>query len=513
MGRAQSKTEIVRGSFALSAFWIVDQLIEQGVEQFCISPGSRSTPLALAVAEHPKAKAIVHFDERGIGFYALGYAKASGKPAAVIVTSGTAVGNLMPSVMEAHHSFTPMILLTADRPIELRDCSANQTTDQTKFFHQFVRWQTDLPPSGSETYFRSTTAQAVFWAMQNFPGPVQINCAFKEPFYPPKIEPSFGTPISHYFSRMVPPLEALHSNASRGIIVIGRIPCDPRPILKLAARLKWPVFADLLSQARCFPTVEQIKGYDAILKSECPLKPDLILHFGERVLSKTILNWNQSSPWTHISPYPVLQDPERRVSVRVQCDIELFSDRFQAKTNPSWLQEWKRRETMLPSHPLTVPKGWAVFLGNSMPIRDAENYLYPDDCAGFFCNRGLSGIDGNIATAAGLAEGLQKPLIALIGDQTCLHDLNSIPLLKQSRFPIHLIVENNFGGQIFTRLPISKSPHFDRFWTASHNWGFEGIAKMFGLSYVQSETIPDTFPENSSLIEWISAEQLLQSEL
>ncbi|MBI3508682.1 MAG: 2-succinyl-5-enolpyruvyl-6-hydroxy-3-cyclohexene-1-carboxylic-acid synthase [Chlamydiia bacterium] len=490
----------------MSAFWIVDQLIQQGVDQFCISPGSRSTPLALAVAEHPKAKSVVHFDERGIGFYALGYGMGAKKAAAVIVTSGTAVGNLMPSVMEANHSFIPMIVLSADRPSELRDCSANQASDQVKLFGHQVRWQCDLPAHGSETYFRTQIAQATFYAAQNPPGPVQINCQFQEPFYPLQAEKRFGKRIEHHFPRLCPPIESLRVNARRGLVVIGRLNQDPRPILEMAERLRWPVFADILSQARLYPTQEQIVGFDAVLKRGCALEPDMILYFGERLVSKSFYSWHPHIPITHVSPYPVLQDPARRVRTRIQCDLELFCQQFHAgQHDEKWLSEWQKLSMAKEEHPLKIPRDSAVFLGNSMPIRDADRGLYPEGAMGFYCNRGLSGIDGNIATAAGLAEGLQKPVVAWIGDQACLHDLNSLPLLKKGSFPVQLVVENNYGGQIFTRFPVSQSPHFEKFWLASHQWGFAGIAQMFDLPFIKSETLPEERLEVSSMIEWTPA--------
>jgi 2-succinyl-5-enolpyruvyl-6-hydroxy-3-cyclohexene-1-carboxylate synthase len=162
------------------ASWIIDQLVAQGIDQFCIAPGSRSSPLVLAAAEHSQTKTMVHFDERGLGFYALGYGKGIKKPAAVIVTSGTAVGNLLPSIMEAHHSSTPLLLLTADRPIELRFCGSNQTCDQVKIFSSFLRWEIDLPVEQEESSLRSFIAQGVFHTLANPPGPVQINCQFRE---------------------------------------------------------------------------------------------------------------------------------------------------------------------------------------------------------------------------------------------------------------------------------------------------------------------------------------------
>lgn len=162
------------------AHHLIDQLHQLGVTHFCLAPGSRSTPLVQAASKFVKPR--VHFDERGLGFYALGVVKASRKPCALIVTSGTAVGNLLPAIMEAHHSCTPLLLLTADRPIELRDCGANQATDQVKIFQPFVRWQCDLSDTNEATV-RSIAGQAWFYSMQNPPGPVQINCQFREPLY------------------------------------------------------------------------------------------------------------------------------------------------------------------------------------------------------------------------------------------------------------------------------------------------------------------------------------------
>lgn len=250
------------------AFWIVDQLVQQGIEHFCLAPGSRSTPLALAAAEHPKAKIHVHFDERGVGFLATGL-----KNAAVIVTSGTAVGNLLPSVMEAHHTCTPMILLTADRPHELRDSGANQTTDQVKIFQSYVRWQTDIATSLDESYFRSIAAQGFFHSRQNPPGPVHINCPFREPLFNPD-SVSEGKPMHLAFPRLYATTTV---HASKGLIVVGRLPerDDIHSILELAKRIQWPVYADILSNARCTPTAEQIR--------EVSFQPDAVLHFGDRL--------------------------------------------------------------------------------------------------------------------------------------------------------------------------------------------------------------------------------------
>lgn len=456
--------------------WIIDQLINQGVSAFCIAPGSRNAPLSIAAADHPKAKTYVHFDERGLGFFALGLAQGSKKPVAVIVTSGTAVGNLLPSIMEAYHSHTPLIILTADRPFELLDCGANQATDQIKIFSSFVHFQAQFDFGCPEAAIRSKVAHGC-----TFQGPVHFNCPFREPMAQGK-KVALGTSIAlHRPSLSADPQTV---DVQKGLILIGKVD-NPLPILDLAKRLAWPVFADILSGARLTPTAEQIRHLD--------IEPEFVLHFGTRLTDKQTLSLN--CPWMHVSPHLELQDPAQRVVTRVQSDIKPFCSTFQAGTDPLWLPVWqqidqeKKRRELKELAPLTEahtlyhldPNGAAVFLGASMPIRLADCFLFPKNCRGFFSNRGLSGIDGNIATAAGLAEGLQCPVIAFIGDQACLHDLNSFALLQT--YPVQLIVSNNFGGGIFSHLPYHTSPHFERLFAAAHSWQFEGIAQMFNLSY------------------------------
>jgi 2-succinyl-5-enolpyruvyl-6-hydroxy-3-cyclohexene-1-carboxylate synthase len=477
------------------AFWVIDQLVLQGINHFCIAPGSRSTALAIAAAEHPRAKIHVHYDERGLGFFALGL-----KNAAVITSSGTAVGNLLPSVMEAHHTCTPMILLTADRPAELRDCSANQTTDQVKIFNSFVRSQSDFPNHLTEEAVRSITAQSFFLANQNPPGPVQVNCQFREPLYVPHPPLAFGKAVELSFPRLkTPPMKSL---CSKGLILVGKLPSssDVVRVLELAKRLQWPVCGDILSNARNFPSPEQIRYFDYFDKET----PEVVLHFGERMTSKKLLEWLQAikcPSYIHISPFPFLQDPARILTGRVQSHIPEFCDQFEAKTHKDWLESWqdkdrvveKKLEAAFSSHPhfteahavkeigRKLPPHFSVFLGNGMPIRDGDHFLFPKTCKGFYANRGVSGIDGNIATIAGLAE--HTPVLGIIGDQATLHDLNSLPLLKSAKRPVILVISNNFGGGIFSHLPISESPHFERLFANVHSFRFENGAKMFEIPY------------------------------
>ncbi len=488
--------------------WIIDQLVQQGVHHFCIAPGSRSTPIVSAAAIHKKAKLHVHYDERGLGFYALGLSKATRQPAAIIATSGTAVGNLLPSVMEAHHSSTPLIILTSDRPPELRDCSANQTTDQAKIFQPFVRWQVDLPTTLTEEYFRSVMAQAYFFACQNPPGPVHINCQFRDPLYKPDLTIQEGKPFPIHFPRLR--VERLKTDHSKGLILIGRLPHydDVLAILELAERLQWPVCADILSNARCYPTVEQIKYFDWIEKP----KPDFVLHFGERMTSKRILEWLQKikPEYIHVSPWPALQDPARILTGRVQADIPEFCQLFEGNTDPEWLDQWVDQEPAFEEkgnftevHAMKaiseiLPPDFAIFMGNGMPIRDGDHFLFPKECLGFFGNRGLSGIDGNIGTIAGLAE--EMPILGIIGDQAALHDLNSLPLLKKTKYPVVLLISNNFGGGIFHHLPIAQSPYFEELWAAAHDLRFGEAAKMYGVPYYAFEELGGVFESKKSAV-------------
>lgn len=489
--------------------WIIDQLVQQGARTFCIAPGSRSTPLVLAAAHHPKAQMHVHYDERGLGFFALGIASGSGKPAVVIVTSGTAVGNLLPSVMEAHNSNIPLILLTSDRPPELRDCSANQSCDQIKIFGPYVQWQTDLPTEMDEKFFRSILAQAYFASMKNPPGPVHVNCPFRDPLYKPNLKIVEGQPFGLTFPRHT--IEEYSTSKTRGAILVGRLPKkdDIKDVLALAKRLKWPVLADILSNARCHPSEEQIRHFDWIEKPT----PDFVLHFGERMTSKRVLEWLKKvrPEYVHVSPWPQLQDPERILTGRIQADPFEFCKVFEGGYDPEWFKSWEDCEPEFEEtnhftevHAMrkiseVLPSGFGVFLGNGMPIRDGDHFLFPKKPRGFFGNRGLSGIDGNIATIAGLAE--EMPILGFIGDQAALYDLNSLPLLNKTKHRVILIISNNFGGGIFHYLPVTASPYFEQFWAAAHDFRFEKAAEQFKLPYISFENLAF---ERTAIVELIT---------
>lgn len=503
------------------AHLIIEFLYQQKVEYFCISPGSRSTALTLALASHPHAKTFVHFDERGAAFHALGYAKATGKPAAVIVTSGTAVANLFPAVMEASLSHVPLILLTADRPPELRDVGANQTVDQVKLFGQYVRFAVDLPcPSSATTspYLASTIAQSVFMSMHSPKGPVHLNCMFREPLFSEKeIEQTFRSTPQYNLSSPQPHDALLEkwakslSEYEKGVIVLGSLPPNTQfaSIEKLSKNLGWPIFPDIFSGFRTSKSA--IAHYELILKSLPEMRADTILHLGDRLVSKTLLEWLQkvkTERYFQVLDIPFRSDPFHLTTDRIQCDPVLFCTSILPhleEKDSAWMDEWtfydKKTRAIVTdffenteriSEPSlffylqnALGKEAALFLGNSMPVRDAQLFLGQKEGGPILGNRGVSGIDGNIATSVGIAQGLQMPVVSVIGDLATLHDLNSMAQMKKADYPVILIVVNNQGGGIFSFLPVArKQDVFEEFFAASHTLSFEMAAKLFDLPYL-----------------------------
>jgi 2-succinyl-5-enolpyruvyl-6-hydroxy-3-cyclohexene-1-carboxylate synthase len=494
---------------------LIDHLLAHGVRHFCLSPGSRSTALTLAVAQAEQAIPFVHYDERGMAFHALGLAKATKKPVAIIVTSGTAVGNLLPAVMEAHHTHVPLIVLSADRPPELRDNGSSQTTHQVDILGNFVEWQIDLPCPSSELpsgYLESTIAHAV---ARSHNGPVHLNCMLRKPFVSSSIEhlssPSTTT-IQGQLSfpdNLVEGWSHRLSTIERGVVVVGPHNGDPRPIVALAKKLQWPLIADLSSGIR--ELGDLFPRYNFVLDQDVE-PPETVLHFGGPIVSAKVLEWiKNSSPslYAHISEWPERIDPLHRVTHTITCEPALFcqqiSKELPVKPASGWNALWHLHSsaayyatsTFLRSKENLTEPGIvetltsqlspeiSLFIGNSMPIRDADSLLFPSKpIGGIYTNRGLAGIDGNIATAIGVARGSERPTIALLGDTTFLHDLNSLGALQESRWPVIFIIVNNAGGGIFSFLPISEqTPHFERYFSCEHPFTFQKAAEMFQIGY------------------------------
>jgi len=511
------------------AHLVIDQLIQQGIDYFCIAPGSRSTPLTIAIAKHPQARTCLHFDERGLAFHALGYGKACHKPAVIVVTSGTAVANLFPAVMEACNANVPMLLLTADRPPELRECSANQTADQTKLFGDYVRWYFDLPvpeDKPNDNFFVSTISYALFRTMHPMKGPVHINCMLREPFI--SSSPSVHTPLSAVQYEITESVISSSckkkwaqrfSEAKRGLIVASAMQSSSckEAVSKLGKKLGWPILSDVLSGMRSYGCRDTLIPYsDLILKTQEMPKPDFVLHLGDRIVSKTLQDYltQKNTPYCLVSEHPVRHDPKHIVTDRIVCDPVLFCQEILSEEISvdctSWLHQWQEAATFieerLPSlfqeeMSITEPgvirmideelgSNWQFFFANSMPIRDADNFFYPKSKRGsIFANRGVSGIDGNIATAIGLAAASGMPTLAVLGDLATLHDINSLAMLHRAKTPVVLVVINNQGGGIFSFLPVrEKKEIVEDFFAAAHPYRFAQAAELFGIPYKNPQT-------------------------
>lgn len=513
---------------------IIEELISQGVQDFCLAPGSRSTPLTIAAEANSQANTVIHFDERGLGFFALGIAKAKKMPVAVIVTSGTAVGNLLPALMEAHHTQTPLILLTADRPFELRDCGANQATNQTFMFSQWVSWQSEFACPSDQIDIGVIRAKISFGVSQaKVKGPIHFNLPFREPLFEQVEAPTFPSLTKKsIFPELTLSMPDCHqiketlSKYERKVILIGNqiSETQAKAIAMFAEENQIPVISDIFSK----PFAKNL-----IHHHEWMEKPhaDCIIHFGSPLVSKKILSWIQNSrPQKYLQVSSNLKhiDPTHMVTDRVYCDPVNFCESLGSLpmhiSAKAWLDKWFHLNTEIDQQlakffseqaELTepaffhrmqsfMPDSKALLVGNSMPIRDAS--LFCPTAAlprKIFANRGLSGIDGNIATAYGIAYGLETSINAILGDLTFLADLNSLALSKQTKYPVQFIVFNNSGGSIFHHLPVSKSVHFEKCFLTKHSYDFQHIAAQFDIPYFRVNTFEDlstNFPK-SSLIE------------
>ncbi|MBX7258228.1 MAG: 2-succinyl-5-enolpyruvyl-6-hydroxy-3-cyclohexene-1-carboxylic-acid synthase [Candidatus Hydrogenedentes bacterium] len=536
----------------INALWaglLVEELLRNGVEAFVISPGSRSTPLTAALGIEPRAKKFVHFDERGAAYFALGHARATRCPVALICTSGTAVANYYPAVVEASMSQVPLIVITADRPPELLDTGANQTIDQTRFFGVYARWYAALPcpeATVAPEVVLTTVDQAVYRATHGQAGPVHINCAFREPLAPVKSAEVFGAYLKSVepwlsgnapFTTYMNGEPAMHADtqrdalkllqqAERGLLLVGQLasPKETGSVLKLAKALRWPVFADIASGLRMDDTSNVVVHWlDLALASKRAnetLRPDVVLQIGGAVTSKRLAQFLAAHPpvaHVRVAEHPLRHDPAHNTTVRVQANVETFCNWLSAAQNKHadspWLLGMRaigeevgkavtarlmiREDITEPGIAWTLskraPAKSVLFAGNSMPIRDMDMFSAPrHDDIFVVANRGASGIDGNIATAAGLAHGLDKTVTAVIGDLAALHDLNSLTLLKDTPEPVVLVIVNNNGGGIFHFLPIADHEAvFEPYFGTPHGFAFQHVATMMGLGYSRPKSLKD----------------------
>ena len=529
---------------------IVGELVRCGVTFFCVAPGSRSTPLIAALANNDEAQTLVHFDERGTAFAALGYARATGRPAAWITTSGTAVANGLPAVVEASTDGVPMVLLTADRPPELRQTGANQTIDQPDIFGDFVRWRFDLPAPSLDVDPASvltTVDQAAYRATRAPSGPVHLNLMFREPLIPTPEdpdEPATGPerwlavqgPYTSYAAtkpavdeREIRALWDQLRPVRRGLVVAGRLASREQgeAAAKLARTLGWPLLPDVGSQVRLGADGDSAALYDVLLADETfagAHAPEAVLHLGGRSLSKRLERFvarGGPDPYVVVRDNPFRLDPAHRVTHSFEAAITDFcaalsrvASEHHPRENSSWMESWTKASgaagvaldhSLSEAHGLSeplvarlvsrnIPDGHGIVVASSMPIRDLDAFAAADGPpAPVAANRGASGIDGTVATAAGYARGSGRPVTLLIGDLALLHDLNSLAMLRG--LPVTVVVLNNDGGGIFSFLPVSRhETFFEPYFGTPQGVGFESAAAMFGLGYQKPATAEEFVP-------------------
>ncbi|GBE92502.1 2-succinyl-5-enolpyruvyl-6-hydroxy-3-cyclohexene-1-carboxylic-acid synthase [Nostoc cycadae] len=516
----------------LWAFVLTETLKRLGLTCAVICPGSRSTPLTVAFAQQvPDIEAISILDERSAAFFALGVAKATGRPVALVCTSGTAGANFYPAVIEAKESRVPLLVLTTDRPPELRDCHSGQTIDQVKLYGSYPNWQTELalPAANMEmlAYLRQTVIYA--WERTQTPtkGSVHLNIPFRDPLAPVPDGTDFQLDPEVFFTAATNTISLTHSpfpipeawqNCDRGIIIAGVAqPQNPqeycRAIATLSQTLQWPVLAEGLSPLRNYTDLNPylISTYDLILRNQQlakQLAPEMVIQVGDMPTSKELRTWlsaTQPQRWV-IDPSDQNLDPLHGQTIHLRMSVDELGIKECDKNNsPSeYLQSWCIAEakvrtdvdqTMAKMKDLfegkaawllsqTLPPGTPLFIANSMPVRDVEYFWQPNNLGvRAYFNRGANGIDGTLSTALGIAHRQQSSVI-LTGDLALLHDTNGF--LIRNKFVGHLtiVLINNNGGGIFEMLPIAKfDPPFEEFFGTPQDIDFAQLCATYAVQH------------------------------
>ncbi|MGG0409314.1 2-succinyl-5-enolpyruvyl-6-hydroxy-3-cyclohexene-1-carboxylic-acid synthase [Peribacillus simplex] len=522
-----------RDALTAYAASFVDELAQNEVKHVVVSPGSRSTPLALLLVEHPDIEIHINVDERSAAFFALGLAKALKEPVGLLCTSGTAAANYYPAVIEAFYSRVPLIVLTADRPHELRDVGAPQAIDQIHLYGRHVKWFVEmaLPEStdGMMRYARTVGARAAATAAAEPAGPVHLNFPLREPLIPDleqakEYRQNKNTPAvlidSGERSLSASQIEAVAtilSKAKQGIIVCGELPHPEmkEDIVALAEKLAFPVLADPLSQLRSgsHDKAVIIDAYDTFLRDEAAkaaFRPEVILRFGAMPVSKPLLLFmkKQKQAITLVVDGGAgWREPAGLATNMIYSEETDFCQRIAESITSSpddeWLGLWQtvngatknalasvRDESELSEGKLfalladMMPLESTLFVGNSMPIRDLDTFFL-NNGKGIktIANRGANGIDGVVSTALGVST-VSKNTVLAIGDLSFFHDMNGLLAAKLQKQNITILLVNNDGGGIFSFLPqANEREHFETLFGTPHGLDFSHTAQLYGGKY------------------------------
>lgn len=511
---------------------LVDELHRHGVRLAVISPGSRSAALAIAFEEHPAVETRVVLDERSAAFLALGHARASEVPVVAVSTSGTAVANYLPAVVEADLSMVPLILMTADRPPELRHVGSNQTIDQVGVFGDRTRWFCDVGLADITLdlngYWRSTISQAVARANGHGsrPGPVHLNLSFREPTVPVSDDGrtqsdsyafsiegrSDGSPWQVDGVARPGPADLGLLEGSRGVVVAGQGDYDRNQLVAESERLGWPILATALSGLRGDNAVDT---YHHLLVDGVPppLTPDLVITIGhigpsDRFSSLT----GVTCPQIHLDRWGAWRDPRRQSTHIVEADPVGTLHSFDNVADNAWKSLWDsgdremrsaldERITAEPNlsgpaiaRSIGATRADQVVVSSSMPVRDVDAHMR--SAARVFANRGASGIDGFVSTALGIATG-RKSTLALTGDLSFLHDAGGL-VIDELPDVVFVVVDND-GGGLFDHLPQAvHSPDFERLFVAPHGRDLTRLARAHGLKGLEVDAVEDLVAEADS---------------
>lgn len=521
----------------------VEELVRAGVREAVVCPGSRSAPLALALRQHAGIRVWPHLDERAAAYFALGAARAGGRPTLVLGTSGTAAVNFGPAVVEAREGRVPLIVATADRPPELRDRGAPQTIDQVHLYGRFAKWYTELPvPEPSpllERHLRGVVGRAVAIATEAPAGPVHVNLPFREPLVPAgSLESGAGADELPYVETVagrraigsadLTRLAARLAAARRGLIVCG--PMDladaPEAIARLAVASGFPILADALSNLRIggHDRSHVVARYDAILDSarcRLALEPDLIVRFGSTPTSRSLSALLSDQParqlvvddggWSEAALRSVTMVHAEPVALASGLAEALAAIRPEP-TRSSWLGSWLAAEraadaairdwlstlaepfegSVFAELESVLPHGTLLVAGSSMPVRDMDAFL-PAGAESVRClaNRGANGIDGVISAALGAAATQAGPVVAVVGDLSFIHDLNALVAAPPRGVSATIVLVNNDGGGIFSFLPQASADrpevglpgHFEELFGTPHGVEFEPLVSALGAEH------------------------------
>jgi 2-succinyl-5-enolpyruvyl-6-hydroxy-3-cyclohexene-1-carboxylate synthase len=487
----------------LQAF--VDELVRCGLRHAVTCPGSRNAPLILTLAGDPGIEAVSVIDERAAGFVALGLAKATGRPAAVTCTSGTAAANLHPAVAEAWEARVPLLVLTADRPPELRGVGAGQAIDQLGLYGSAAKWFVEVgnhePGRETAIHHRALACRAYWTAGGGRPGPVHLNFPLREPLAPVPEE----LPVDDWSGRedgrpwtelrehaSAPHADDVHALAARiaaaprGAIVCGPTPEDvAEPAVRLAEQAGWPLLAEPTSGVRCgeHDRSHVVAHYDVLLRVERFSRdhaPALVLRVGDTPTSKPLRGWLAGAPQVVLDPHAAWNEPTRRAELLLHAAAAPTLDALaatlemrSAERDPGWLASWREADALVapalaespdPFEPKVLaglepelPEDALVWVSSSMPIRDVEAYFpQTPKRLRFLANRGANGIDGVVSSALGAALGSGRPTWLLTGDLALLHDVGGLLAARRAGVDLRIVCLNNGGGAIFDFLPVAE---------------------------------------------------------